>query len=41
MIICSKCDDVLYTDTMPEGFDDVVLVMCATCEFDFTMEGAE
>lgn len=40
MIICSKCDDVLYTDTMPEGLDEIVKVMCADCAFNYTMEGA-
>jgi hypothetical protein len=40
MIVCSKCDDVLYSDTMPEGLDEIVKVMCADCAFNYTMEGA-
>jgi hypothetical protein len=40
MIICSMCEDVLYTDTMPEGLDEIAKVVCAICAFDYTMEGA-
>lgn len=39
MIICSMCEDVLYTDTMPEGLDEIAKVVCAICAFDYTMEG--
>ena len=38
MIVCSKCDDVLYSNTMPEGLDELVKVMCAICAYDYTME---
>jgi hypothetical protein len=38
MIVCRKCDDVLYTDTMPKGFGEVEFVMCQMCAFDYTME---
>ena len=41
MIVCFECNDVLYTNTMPEGLDETVKVMCAMCAFDYTMEGAE
>lgn len=38
MIICSMCEDVLYTDTMPEGLGEIAKVVCAVCAFDYTME---
>lgn len=31
MIVCSKCGDVLYTDTMPGGSDAVEYVLCISC----------
>ncbi len=37
MIVCSMCDDVLYTDTMPNGLDDVEKVVCASCAYNYTM----
>ena len=37
MIVCKKCNDVLYTNTMPEGLDEVVQVLCLSCTYSFTM----
>ncbi len=37
MIVCKKCGDVLYTNTMPEGVDEVVEVMCLMCASRYTM----
>lgn len=38
MIVCSKCDDVLYSDTMPNGLGEIEKVMCQMCAYDYTME---
>jgi len=37
MIVCKKCDDVLYTNTMPEGSDEIVYVLCESCSRSYTM----
>ena len=38
MIVCVKCDDVLYVGTMPEMCADLEKVMCQTCAFSYAME---
>jgi len=38
MIVCRKCDEVLYVGTMPENCNDFEIVMCASCAYDYTME---
>lgn len=38
MIVCRKCDDVLYTDTMPEALNDIEFVLCQSCAYSYTME---
>jgi hypothetical protein len=37
MIVCKKCDDVLYTNTMPEGTGEIVYVLCEMCARAYTM----
>lgn len=39
MIVCRKCDDVLYTNTMPEGLDTIEFVMCVSCAYSYEMIG--
>ena len=41
MIICSKCDDVLYFGTMPASCSEVEKVMCGMCAYDYTMSDEE
>lgn len=38
MIICRECDEVLYFGTMPESCNEVEIVMCASCAYNYTME---
>lgn len=40
MIVCSMCDYVLYSNTMPNGLGELEKVVCADCAFDYTMEFA-
>lgn len=40
MIVCSMCDDVLYSNTMPNGLGELEKVVCFVCAFDYTMEFA-
>ena len=40
MIVCVKCEDVLYYGTMPASCAELEKVMCAMCAYDYTMEEA-
>lgn len=31
MIVCSKCNDVLYVGTMPNHSHDIEYVLCVSC----------
>ena len=37
MIVCKKCDDVLYHDTMPEGTEPITYVLCQSCMRSYTV----
>ena len=41
MIVCHKCDEVLYIGTMPESCKDFESVMCPSCAYDYTMHDYE